>query len=452
MCGVFGIENNDKAASAVFTGLLNLQHRGQEAAGTAVYNCSSKTLRGCVGAGNVLNVFNNNAAATAISGNCAIGHVRYATSGKSSLQNAQPFIFNTKSGFIALAHNGNIYNDKQIAARLQKSGAIFAHTSDSEHIMHLVEREKGSLIEALPKALAKINGAYALIFIQDGVMTGVRDPYGIRPLVLGKLGKSYILASESVAIEMSGGEVLRDIAPGEIIAIEKGKIKKSFIFERKKNYAPCIFEQIYFASPASKVCGKTVAKARMEMGKLLARQMKDIKADVVMPVPDSGVFAALGFAKEAKIPFDMGLVRNHYMGRSFITPDQKVRENIVRIKLLPIKEKIKGKRIILIDDSLVRGTTSGKIMRLMKSCGAKEIHFALSAPPVISPCFYGIDTPTKKELIAHNMTTAQIAKFIGASNVNFITLPNLIKAAQGTKCKTFCAACFSGKYPTGIKI
>ncbi|MDR0735186.1 MAG: class II glutamine amidotransferase, partial [Elusimicrobiota bacterium] len=304
MCGVFGVENNKNAAQIVFAGLLNLQHRGQEAAGTAVYDPKTKSIRGHVGRGTVLKAFNG--APAALGGSCAVGHVRYATSGKAAPQNphqnTQPFIFNTRRGQTALAHNGNIYNDKQLADELRRDGAIFAHTSDSEHIMHLIERQKGPLIRALPAALKKLNGAYALILLENGRLIGARDPYGIRPLVLGRLGKSYILSSESTAVEMCGGKVVRDIAPGEIIVIENGRIKKSFIFERKKRFAPCVFEQVYFASPASRVCGKSVAAARMEMGRALARQMKDIKADFVMPVPDSGIFAALGFAKEAGIP------------------------------------------------------------------------------------------------------------------------------------------------------
>jgi amidophosphoribosyltransferase len=450
MCGVFGVENDTDAAQTAFCGLLSLQHRGQEAAGIAVYGGTANSLKSYVGLGNVMEALGP-AAMGGIKGSAAVGHVRYATSGKSSLQNAQPFVFNTKSGLVALAHNGNIYNDKELAIVLQKTGAIFAHTSDSEHIMHLIERQNGPLHKALPPALKKLNGAYALIFLKDGVLTGVRDPYGIRPLVLGKKGKSYILASETIALEMCGGTFVREIKPGEIIQIKNGRILHSFIFVKKRP-AACVFEQIYFANPASRVCGKSVAAARMALGRALARKLKGIKADFVMPVPDSGMFAALGLAKELNIPFEMGFVRNHYVGRSFIMPDQKVRENIVKIKLLPVKEKIKGKEIIVVDDSLVRGTTARKILALLRECGAKKIHFVLSAPPVISPCFYGINTPTKEELIATQMKQEQIRDYTGADSLTYLDIKDLPSASGDNGRKNFCAACFDGKYPTGIKL
>ncbi|MDR0953201.1 MAG: amidophosphoribosyltransferase [Elusimicrobiota bacterium] len=321
MCGIFGIENKTNAADIVCSGLISLQHRGQESAGIAAYCHQNKFTRAFRGVGTVSAIFKP-ADVLYLKGNTAIGHVRYATAGKTgTLENVQPFVFDCRHGRIAMAHNGNIANDGEIAKSLQKKGALFAHTSDSEHIMHLIEHEKGSFLEALPKALKKLNGAYALIFMNGNTMIGVRDPNGIRSLVLGKMGNSYILSSETIAIEKLGAKIVRDINPGEIIIIEKGKIKKSFIFDKKEE-AVCIFEQVYFSMPASIVNDKAVADARVEMGKALARQMKDIKADIVMPVPESGMFAALGFAQESKLPFELGLVRNHYMGRSFIMPTQ----------------------------------------------------------------------------------------------------------------------------------
>ncbi|WP_424244576.1 amidophosphoribosyltransferase [Elusimicrobium posterum] len=454
MCGVFGIENHKNASAVVLTGLMSLQHRGQESAGIASYSKEHDWIRLYCGTGYVSYIFKEKDA-DYLRGTSAVGHVRYATAGRSgTLENVQPFVFECKHGQIALAHNGNIANDKQIADKLQKSGAIFAHSSDSEHIMHLIEREPGNLEGAIPPALKKLNGAFALIFIQGEKMIGVRDPYGIRSLVLGKKGNSYILSSETIAIELCGGKIIRDLAPGEMIVIEKGKIKKSFIYEKKKKEAVCVFEQVYFSMPASVVNDKSVAEARMDMGRALARQMKGIEADVVMPVPESGLYAAMGYAKEAGIPMELGLVRNHYLGRSFIMPTQELRENIVKLKLFPIKEKIEGKRIVLIDDSLVRGTTSKKIVKLLRETGAKEIHFVLSSPKVVSPCFYGIDTPTKQELIAHKMTTEQMRDYMGADSLTFITLDNMKCAASSPKkqCTGFCSACFDGKYPTGLKL
>ncbi|ACC98588.1 Amidophosphoribosyltransferase [Elusimicrobium minutum Pei191] len=456
MCGVFGVENNKDAANIVFQGLLSLQHRGQESAGIISSDTKNNITRVHRGMGNVSYVFKPEYLA-GLNGDIAVGHVRYATGGKSSLENTQPFWFDCKHGRVILAHNGNIANDKQLAFMLQKTGAIFAHSSDSEHIMHMIEREKGDLETALPKALKKLNGAYALILLQGSKMIGVRDPHGIRSLVLGKLGKSYILTSETIAVELLGGKVIKELAPGEIITIQKGKIKKSYIFD-KKDKAVCVFEQVYFSMPASRVQGQEVAVSRMAMGAQLARQMKGIKADIAMPVPDSGMFAALGFAKESGIDFEQGLVRNHYMGRSFIMPTQELREHLVKMKLFPIKTSIMGKKIVLVDDSLVRGTTSKKIVKLLKDCGAKEVHLALSAPKVISPCFYGIDTPTKKELMSTRMNEKDIAEFIGAESVTFIKINNMLAAVAGNeqnkkgKCGGYCAACFTGKYPTGLKV
>jgi amidophosphoribosyltransferase len=378
--------------------------------------------------------------------------VRYTTSSKSSLTNAQPFQINCIHDNISVAHNGNITNFPKIKEMLLKKGAIFSHTSDTEILLHLIAMSKGNLADIVASSLRKLEGAFSLVILKDKTLIGARDENGFRPLVLGKINNSYIIASESAAIEVIGGKYIRDIMPAEIIVIENGQIKKSFLYKTPKKQNTCIFEQVYFSRPDSIMFDQTVKEARVKMGEYLARQMKNIKADVVVPVPDTGYFAALGFSRESNILFENGFVRNHYVGRSFIKPSQSLRDLTAKLKLRPIKEVVKDKEIVLIDDSIVRGTTSKRIINMLKETGSKKIHFALSCPPIISSCYYGIDTPSKVHLIAANHSVEEIRKYLGVDSLTFLNLDNLIKACSfgSKKDNVFCTACFTDKYPTRI--
>ncbi|MDR0822872.1 MAG: amidophosphoribosyltransferase [Endomicrobium sp.] len=451
MCGIIGVENNKDAAVLVAAGLITLQHRGEESAGITVSGLDKmKTVRSM---GLVARIFNEDALSK-MEGTCAIGHVRYTTSAKSTLINAQPFQIDCMHGRISVAHNGNITNFLKIKDMLAKKGAIFDHTSDTEILLHLIAMAKGNLSSIVANAIKQLDGAFSLVILKDKTLIGARDKDGFRPLVLGKIGKSYIIASESAAVEVIGGEYIRDIEPGEVIEIENGKIKRSFKYTKVSKQHTCIFEQVYFSRSDSIMFDKSVKEARIKMGALLAEQMKDIvkTADIVMPVPDSGFYAAQGFSRESHILFETGFVRNHYVGRSFIKPSQNLRELTAQLKLFPIKEVVKGKEIVLIDDSIVRGTTSKRIIGALKKAGAKKIHFALSCPPIIAPCYYGIDTPMKEHLIAAQKSIEEIRKYLGVDSLTFLNLKNLVSAcspSQNNK-NLFCCACFTDKYPTKI--
>ncbi|MDR1418031.1 MAG: amidophosphoribosyltransferase [Endomicrobium sp.] len=452
MCGIIGIENNDNAAVLASAGMLTLQHRGEESAGITI--SGKKKMKTFTAMGLVSKIFNEDILLNKLPGTAAIGHVRYTTSAKSSLTNAQPFQISCIHGNIAVAHNGNITNFLKIKKEVLKKGAIFNHTSDTEILLHLIAMSKGSLVNVIASSMRKLEGAFSLVILTDRTLIGVRDEHGFRPLVLGKIENSYIIASESSAIEIIGGAYIRDIKPGEVIIIEKGQIKKSFLYKTSEKQNTCIFEQVYFSRPDSIMFGKTVKEARIKMGQFLALQMKNIKADIVMPVPDTGYFAALGFARTSKILFENGFVRNHYVGRSFIKPSQNLRDFTARLKLRPIREVVYGKDIILIDDSIVRGTTSKRLINLLKNYGVKKIHFAVSCPPVIGSCYYGIDTPSKEHLIAANNSVEQIRKYLGADSLTFLNLGNLVKACSYVNNKDeddiFCKSCFTGKYFTKI--
>jgi amidophosphoribosyltransferase len=450
MCGIIGVENNENAAVLASAGLITLQHRGEESAGITISGKEKmKTFRSM---GLVSTLFNEDTLLNKLPGTAAIGHVRYTTSAKSSLINAQPFQINCIHGNVAVAHNGNITNFPKIREMLLKKGAIFNHTSDTEILLHLIAMSKGNLADVVSKSLHKLEGAFSLVILKDKTLIGARDENGFRPLVLGKIDGSYIISSETSAIEVIGGTYIRDIMPGEIVVIENGKIKKSFFYKKTKHQHTCIFEQVYFSRPDSIMFGKTVKEARVKMGEFLAKQMKGIKADIVMPVPDTGYYAALGFARASNILFENGFVRNHYVGRSFIKPSQNLRDVTARLKLRPIKEVVNGKDIVLIDDSIVRGTTSKRLLGVLKEAGAKEIHFALSCPPIIGSCYYGIDTPTKSHLIAANNSVEEMRKYLGVDTLTFLSLENLVKACSfsAKKDKVFCTACFTGRYPTKI--
>ncbi|MDR0401502.1 MAG: amidophosphoribosyltransferase [Endomicrobium sp.] len=455
MCGIIGIENNDNAFILSLAGLVALQHRGEESVGVTLSGKNGmETFRYM---GLVSKIFNDECLLKKSQATAAIGHVRYTTSSKSSLANAQPFQMSCIHGDISVAHNGNITNFYKIKKILLKKGAIFNHTSDTEILLHLIAMSNGNLEDIIAHSANKLDGAFSFVILKGKTLIGVRDMNGFRPLVLGKLGHSYILSSETTAIEVMGGKYIRDIKPGEIIIIENGKIKKSFIYRHGcKKQNTCIFEQVYFSRPDSIMFKHTVKEARIKMGEYLALQMSCIKADIVMPVPDTGYYAAIGFSKVSNIFFENGLVRNYYVGRSFIKPIQNLRDLIAKFKLRPIKDVINNKEIILIDDSMVRGTTSKILVDILKSAGAKKIHFALSCPPIINSCYYGIDTPNKNKLIAANNSIKNIKKYLNINSLTFLTLENLIKACSFDYKKNiwndndFCTACFTGKYPTKI--
>jgi len=444
MCGIFSVFGRKDSARLAHLGLFSLQHRGQESAGIAVDNGGK--LSAYLGMGLVSNVFSDETLAH-LNGTNAVGHVRYSTAGASLIKNAQPLLFGHIHGQVAIAHNGNLTNAATLRRQLEKKGAIFQSSTDSEIIMHLMARQKGPLENAIIKSLPKLCGSYSFIFLAAGKIIAARDPLGFRPLILGKIGKSYILASETPAIESVGGKVLREIEPGEVISISKAGFKTIHKYKSLGRTAHCIFERIYFARPDSIVGGKSIQAWRYEMGRQLARDMKGISADMVVPVQDSGTHAAFGFAKESGIPLKMALMRNHYMGRSFINFTQSIRELTVRLKLSPIKDLVKGKNIILCDDSIVRGTTSRKIIDSLKRAGAKKIYMAISSPPITSPCYYGIDTPTKTELIANQKTVEETCRYLGADGLHYLSVESLLETSCGGCKNVFCTACFTGKYP-----
>jgi amidophosphoribosyltransferase len=448
MCGIIGVENNENAAVLASAGLITLQHRGEESAGITI--SGKEKMKTFKSMGLVSSLFNEDTLINKLPGTAAIGHVRYTTSAKSSLINAQPFQINCIHGNVSVAHNGNITNFPKIREMLLKKGAIFSHTSDTEILLHLIAMSRGNLTDVVAKSLYKLEGAFSLVILKDKTLIGARDENGFRPLVLGKIDNSYIVSSETAAIEIIGGTYIRDIMPGEIVTIENGKIKKSFFYKKPNNQHTCIFEQVYFSRPDSIMFGKTIKEARLKMGEFLAKQMKGVKADIVMPVPDTGYYAALGFARASNILFENGFVRNHYVGRSFIKPSQNLRDITARLKLRPIKEVVVGKDIVLVDDSIVRGTTSKRLLSILKEAGAKKIHFVLSCPPIIGSCYYGIDTPTKAHLIAANNSIEEMRKYLGVDSLTFLSLENLLKACSYKKDKVFCTACFTGKYPTEI--
>ena len=446
MCGIFGITGNKDASKLAYVGLFTLQHRGQESAGMVSDDGKLLTQHNAMGLVN--EVFTKNVLEK-LNGRSVIGHIRYSTTGSSHIKNAQPLVLESCLGQVAVAHNGNITNADKIKAGLQKGGAIFQSTSDTEVILHLAAKYRGrSLEDTLAKNLSKLEGSFAFLFMAPGKVIAARDPYGYRPLVLGKLGKSYILASETCAIEVAGGKTLREIEPGEMVIITGDKLV-SRRFAKPKVFTRCIFEQVYFARPDSVVAGRSVQMSRYEIGARLARELKHIKADLVSGVPDSGTVYALGYSEESWIPYQTVFMRNHYTGRSFIQPDQRLREVTAHLKLAPIRDVIKGKTIILIDDSLVRGTTSRNIVTNLKRDGAKKVIMAIASPAIISSCYFGIDTPTKSELIANKMTLEQIRRFIGADELHYLSLESLVSACGCGKDRNFCVSCFTGKYAGG---
>ncbi|MEO1928389.1 MAG: amidophosphoribosyltransferase [Nautiliaceae bacterium] len=443
MCSVVGIYGNDNASKLAYYALFSMQHRGQEAAGISSSN--GVHIHTIKDRGLVTQIFKEEHFKV-LKGNMAIGHTRYSTAGDDSILDAQPVFARYGLGEISIVHNGNLVNAKEIRDELIKIGAIFQSNMDTENLIHLIAKnyEKVTLKERIIDAVKKIKGAFSLIILSRKKMFAIRDPFGFRPLSLGKLKSGgYIVASETCAFELVGAEYVRDVKPGEMIIFEDNEIKSEMIFEPTPKQ--CIFEYIYFARPDSNVFGKNVYSVRKQMGRELARELP-VDADMVVPVPDSGVAAALGYAEESGIPFEMAIMRNHYVGRTFIEPTQEIRDLKVKMKLSPIKHKIEGKKLVVIDDSVVRGTTSKRIVRMLKEAGAKEVHMRIASPATTGPCYYGVDTPTKDELIASRLSTEEIAKFIEADSLAYLSIESIVKAIKDKR-ENYCFACFDGNYP-----
>jgi len=441
-CGVAGIYGWPEASKMVYLMLHALQHRGQESAGIVSNGPDGFiTVRDL---GLVADVFSEQKL-NSLAGSAAIGHVRYSTAGGSVSKNIQPLRVEYHRGHLAVAHNGNLVNAQQIRRELQEYGSIFQTTSDTEVLIHLIARStKRDFLDALMASLEKMKGAFSLVLMTDDAMIAVRDPNGFRPLALGRLKDAYVVASETCAFDLIGAEYVRDIAPGEVVVINSQGLR-SYMLPHPCQESLCIFEHIYFSRPDSRIFGASCWEARRRLGQMLARE-NQVAADVVVPVPDSGVCAAIGFAQEAGLPFEMALIRNHYVGRTFIEPSQSIRDFGVKLKFNCVREAVRDKRVIVVDDSLVRGTTSRKIVKMIRQAGAKEIHMRLSSPPVTHPCFYGMDFPTRKELIAASHELEEIARYLRVESVAYLSQEGLL-AAMPDPGQNYCLACFTGKYP-----
>ncbi len=445
-CGVFGIFGHPEAANLTYLGLYALQHRGQESCG--IVASDGYKLRAHRGMGLVADVFKEDAVFERLPGPSAIGHVRYSTAGGNDMKNCQPIMVDYARGSIAVAHNGNLVNAQEVRNDLEHRGSIFSTTSDTEVLIHLLAHAQSDFLpDRVTEALQTVKGAYSLVFLTETRMVAVRDPNGFRPLVLGKLDGAYVVASETCAFDLIEAQFIREVEPGEMLLIDKNGLK-SFRPFGTVTPSPCIFEYIYFARPDSTIFGRQVYGVRKEFGRHLAREHA-VEADVVIPIPDSGVPAAIGYAEESGIPFQLGLIRNHYVGRTFIEPQQSIRHFGVKIKLNPVREVIEGKRVVVIDDSIVRGTTARKIIKMIRNAGAREIHMRVSSPPTSFPCFYGIDTPTRKELISSSHTVEEINRYITSDTLGYLSRQGTLAAVGVPEGSTghFCDACFSGQYP-----
>jgi amidophosphoribosyltransferase len=444
-CGVFGVYGHPEAANLVYLGLYGLQHRGQESAG--IVSSNGKTLISHRGMGLVADIFNSEVIQR-LEGTLAIGHNRYSTTGSTTLKNCQPLVVEYARGGLAVAHNGNLVNFGELRQRLERSGAIFQSSSDSEVIIHLVAASRAtSLIDGVVDALSQIRGAYSLLFLTERQMIAARDPFGFRPLVIGKLKDAIVFASETCALDLVRADYVREVEPGEVVIADESGTRSI------RPFAPmpprrCIFEYVYFSRPDSTVFGRNVYQVRKQQGRALARECP-AGADVVVPVPDSGVPAALGYAEEAGLPFEFGLIRSHYVGRTFIEPAQAIRHFGVKIKFNPVPAVLEGKRVVLVEDSLVRGTTLKKVIPMLRQAGAREIHMRVAAPPTTHSCFYGIDTPTRQELLASHQSIEEIRRFIGADSLGYLSWEGLY-SFDGNPAGGFCDACFTGKYPVEI--
>jgi amidophosphoribosyltransferase len=452
-CGVVAIFAHPEAEKLAYLGLHALQHRGQESAG--IVTSDGLTSRVHKAMGLVADIFTEEVLSQ-IPGTLAIGHTRYSTAGDSALLNAQPILVQSNKGSIAVAHNGNLVNAAEVRNRLERQGSIFQTNSDTEVIVHLIalSREQ-TLPEAIADALRSVEGAFSLVLMSPDRIIAARDPRGFRPLAMGRIpaiagqkSDTIVFASETCAFDLIGATYERDVKPGEMIVVGPEGITSRF-YATAAPQSSCIFEHVYFSRPDSRVFGRAVQTSREEMGRQLAREAP-VDADLVVPVPDSGVTAAVGYAAESGIPFRFGLIRNHYVGRTFIEPSQSVRDFGVKLKLNPVQSLLEGKRVVLIDDSIVRGTTSRKIVRMIRSAGAKEVHMRVSCPPTISPCYYGVDTPSKNQLIAANKSIDEIREYIGADSLAYLSLEGLKKACGEDGKTSYCSACYTGKYPTPI--
>jgi amidophosphoribosyltransferase len=441
-CGVFGIFGHPEAANMTYLGLYALQHRGQESAGIAASDGAQVRISREMGY--VADIFDGGTLAR-LPGPVAIGHVRYSTAGESKLLNAQPILIDCAHGQIALCHNGNIVNARELRDELVQQGSIFQSNSDTEVILHLYARSKARTIEeAIVESVAQVQGAFSLVMLTRDRLIAVLDPHGFRPLALGRLNDAYVVCSETCAMDLIGATYERDVAPGEVLIISAEGVRSIKPFPPAP-LAHCIFEHVYFARPDSYVFGRSVNEVRTELGRVLARE-HSVEADVVVPVPDSGVCAAMGFAEQSGVPLRMGLIRNHYVGRTFIQPQASIRHFGVKVKLNPVRSVLNGKRVILVDDSIVRGTTSQKIVRMVRAAGAKEVHVRISCPPTISPCFYGVDTPSKSDLIAATHSLDEIREFLEADSIGYLSLEGLLSAVSSER-RSYCTSCYTGVYP-----
>jgi len=446
-CGVFGIHGHDEAANITYLGLYALQHRGQESCGIVASNGREHTAHRAMGL--VADIFGKKTLSF-LKGRHAIGHVRYSTSGESLLRNAQPICANTDGGPVAVAHNGNLVNALAIRRELEGRGSIFSSTSDSEVILHLLARSREEHMEdRFIDAISRVKGAFSIVLLTDEALIAARDPHGFRPLSLGRLSGSWVVASETCALDLIGASFERDVEPGEVVVIRRGRLRSMRPFAREAPEHFCIFEQIYFARPDSNVVGHNVYAYRKQLGRVLARE-HPVAADMVVPVLDSGTAAALGFAEEEGIPYETALIRNHYVRRTFIEPAQSIRNFGVKVKHNAIKSFLEGKRVVLVDDSIVRGTTLVKIVAMLRAAGAREVHVRISSPPTIGPCHYGIDTPTREELIAHDHSVEEIREIIGADSLGFLSLEGLRETAAKELKRGICDGCFSGRYPIPV--
>jgi amidophosphoribosyltransferase len=441
MCGIFGIEDHADAANLTYLGLYALQHRGQESTGIVSWDGLHLHLER--GMGEVADVFKQRVLKR-LKGQAAIGHTRYSTAGTSIVNNAQPIVVKTSMGPLGIVHNGNLVNDHALRQDLEAEGSIFQTTSDTEVILHLMARNpRADVVESLMVALERVEGAYSLLLITDRGLIAARDPHGFRPLMLGECQGKPCFASESCAFDLLEAKIVRELKPGEVVVARGGQVE-SFRLPRVPRPSRCIFEHVYFARPDSEVFGDTVSDARLKMGMQLAREAPT-PGDIVVPVPDSGLFAAIGYSRESGLPLEFGMIRNHYVGRTFIEPKQSIRHFGVKIKLNPVRKLIEGKRVVLIDDSIVRGTTSRKIVGMVREAGAKEVHLRISSPPTAFPCHYGIDTPNREQLIAASHSVEEIAAHVGADSLAYLSLEGMLASVSGEK-ESYCTACWTGQY------
>ncbi|HEX8143465.1 MAG TPA: amidophosphoribosyltransferase [Pyrinomonadaceae bacterium] len=444
-CGVFGIYGHAEAARLTYLGLYALQHRGQESCG--IVASDGAELRSERAMGLVSDVFNETRL-DRLPGASAIGHVRYSTAGEVSIREAQPFLVACQHGQVAICHNGNLPFASEERKRLERTGAIFSSTSDTEVVLHGIARSQArSISEAIPEVLRDTEGAFSMLFLTPDSLIAIRDPRGFRPLALGRLGQAWVVASETCAFDLIEARYVRDVEPGEMIVINDEGLQSSLPLPERP-HSMCIFEHVYFARPDSLIYGRSVNESRHKMGKRLALEHR-ADADIVVPVPDSGTAAAIGYAAQSGINFRQGLVRNHYVHRTFIEPKQSIRSFGVRIKLNPVRDLIEGRRVVLIDDSIVRGTTSKKIVRMVREAGAREVHMRISCPPTVSPCYYGVDTPNKSDLIAAQMSVEETRRFIEADSLGYLSLEGMLEAT-GISSDSSCVACWNGRYPTRI--